>query len=70
MILTTNQHLLTVAEVATLLRVSKAHVSKLINGNVTGTPRLPAARLGRRVIIQKKCLEEWLSSLDTTRRLG
>ena len=66
----TDQHLLTLAEVAATLRVSKAHVSKLINGQVQGTPRLPAARLGRRVLIQKKFLEEWLLLLDTSRHFG
>jgi excisionase family DNA binding protein len=64
------QHLLTLAEVAATLRVSKAHVSKLINGRVRGTPPLPAARLGRRVIVRKESLEQWLLSLDMERRLG
>ena len=61
------QALLTLAEVAATLRVSKAHVSNLINGRVPGTPLLPAARLGRRVIVRKESLDQWLYSLDTGR---
>ena len=65
-----DHQLLTVAEVATILRVSKSHLSKLINGQVPGTPPLPAARLGRRLLIRKKCLDEWLFLVDTSRGLG
>lgn len=64
MTLTTDQTVLTINEVAALLRVSKAHVSKIINGQVNGVPRLPAAHLGRRVLIRREKLEEWLSRLD------
>lgn len=70
MTLTTERQLLTLAEVADLLRVSKAHISKLINGHVPGVPPLPAARLGRRVIIRKKSLEEWLLLLDNSGGFG
>lgn len=63
------QALLTLSEVATTLRVSKAHVSKLINGRVHGMPPLPAARLGRRVIVRKESLDRWLLALDNDRRL-
>jgi excisionase family DNA binding protein len=68
--LSTDQQLLTLGEVAATLRVSKAHVSKLVNGRVRGTPPLPAARLGRRVIVRKDSLDKWLLALDTERRLG
>ena len=56
--------LLTVTEVATLLRCSKAHVSKLVNGRVHGVTRLAPIRLGRRVLVRKETLEKWLVALD------
>jgi excisionase family DNA binding protein len=56
--------LLTIAEVAALLRCSKAHVSKLVNGHVPGTARLTAIHLGRRVLIRRETLDEWLLLLD------
>jgi excisionase family DNA binding protein len=60
--------LLTIAEVAIHLRCSKAHVSKMIHGLVTGVPRLPAAHLGRRVLVHRESLEKWLSLLDNPPR--
>lgn len=62
--------LLTLAEVAVLLRVSRAHVSKLINGHVRGLPKLPAARLGRRVLVDEGSLRSWLFLLDSSGRSG
>lgn len=58
--------LLTIAEVAIHLRCSKAHVSKMIHGLVTGVPRLPAARLGRRVLVRRETLEKWLLLVDNS----
>lgn len=58
--------LLTIAEVALFLRVSRAHVSALVNGKVRGVPRLPSARLGRRVLVARASLEEWLFRLDSS----
>lgn len=51
---------LTVAEVAALLRVSKAHVCKVIRGQVQGVTILPAIPLGRRLIIRRSTLEQWM----------
>lgn len=66
----TDRQLLTLREVAATLRVSKAHVSKLVNGRVRGTPPLPAARLGRRIIVRKDSLDKWLLTLATEQHLG
>lgn len=51
--------ILTVPEVAQLLRCSKAHVCNLINGKVKNAPRLPALHLGRRLLIRRETLELW-----------
>jgi hypothetical protein len=53
--------LLTLDEVATILRISKAHASKLTRGQVPGVSPLPAVRLGRRVIIQRERLFAWIN---------
>ena len=52
---------LTVADVAKLLRCSKAHICKIINGQVRGTPPIPSISVGRRKIIRKDSLLRWMS---------
>jgi hypothetical protein len=53
--------MLTLTEVATMLRISKAHASKLCRGLIPGTPPLPAVRLGRRVLVQRSELFHWIN---------
>jgi excisionase family DNA binding protein len=53
--------LLTLNEVAAVLRVSKAHASKLARGHVHGIAPLPVLRLGRRVIIRRDDLFQWIA---------
>ena len=45
--------MVTVREVAEILRCSKAHVCKIINGQVAGTTRLAAVGLGRRKLVRR-----------------
>jgi excisionase family DNA binding protein len=52
--------ILTAAEVARELRVSKAHVHSLIAGRVRGALPLPSITLGRRRLIRRASLEQWL----------
>jgi excisionase family DNA binding protein len=54
--------LLTTAQVAALLRCSKAHVSHLAAGRVGGCSPLPAIRLGRRMLVRRTTLTEWLAA--------
>jgi len=51
--------ILTVPEVAAALRVSRAHVYKLINGQVAGVSPLPAIIIGRRRLVRRSSLEQW-----------
>src|ERR1700685_4142972 len=53
---------LTVSEVACELRCSKAHVHNLINGKVHGARPLPALRLGRRRLVLRASLNEWIKA--------
>jgi excisionase family DNA binding protein len=50
---------LTVSEVASELRCSKAHVYKTINGVVPRVSRLPAISMGRRKLVRRSSLEQW-----------
>jgi hypothetical protein len=52
--------LLTLSEVAELLHVSKAHVSKAVAGLVHGCPAIPAVSLGRRKLVRRASLLSWI----------
>ena len=56
---------LTVAEVATALRSSKAHICNIIAGRVRGVAPLAVLRLGRRILVRRATLEEWKSRCET-----
>ncbi len=51
-------------EVATELHCSKPHVYNLIRGVVKGAPRLPAIKMGRRVVVRRSSLEQWKSAAE------
>ena len=61
---------LTVREVADILRCSKAHVCKIINGQVAGTPRLPSITLGRRKLVRRLTLLSWLAENEQGARIA
>jgi len=52
--------LLTMAEVAKLLHVSKAHVCNAIAGRVAGCPPIPAVSVGRRKLVRRESLVRWI----------
>jgi excisionase family DNA binding protein len=58
--------ILTAAEVARELRVSKAHIHNLINGKVHGALPLPSITLGRRRLIRRSSLNQWLRANEHT----
>jgi len=51
---------MTLKEAAAYLRVSKAHLSNLINGKVPGVPLLRHARIGRRTLVRREWADEFL----------
>jgi excisionase family DNA binding protein len=55
-------NVLTVSEVARELRCSKAHVHNLINGKVHDARPLPSLRLGRRRLVRRASLDEWIKT--------
>ena len=57
-----DQHILTINEVAGILRCSKTHVSNVINGKVAGVPKLAHLSMGRRKVIRRAWLEQWMEA--------
>ncbi|HZQ55265.1 MAG TPA: helix-turn-helix domain-containing protein [Bryobacteraceae bacterium] len=53
---------LTIPEVAEILRCSRNHVSNAMNGTVPGLPALPHFVMGRRKLVRREWLSEWLQS--------
>jgi excisionase family DNA binding protein len=56
---------LTLREVATILRCSKTHVSNLVNGKFEGVPTLTHVRMGRRIMIRSSWLNDWMEANKT-----
>ena len=54
---------LTATELAVELRCSKAHVHNLLKGKFSGL-RLPSIRIGRRVLVRREALCEWLKAVE------
>jgi hypothetical protein len=52
--------LLTLQAVAELLHCSKAHISNVIAGRVSGCPPIPAVHLGRRKLVRRESLITWI----------
>jgi hypothetical protein len=51
--------IMTAKEVANDLRCSKAHVYRLINGEINGLTPLPCLPLGRKKVVMRSSLEAW-----------
>jgi excisionase family DNA binding protein len=62
-----NSDILTTIEVARELRCSKAHIHNLINGKVRGAPPLPTIALGRRRLVRRASLDQWLRANECAR---
>lgn len=52
--------ILTITEVAEVLRCSKAHVGNVLRGRVQGLPKLTHFSLGRRKLVRREWLETWM----------
>lgn len=48
---------------ADYLQISKAHLSNIINGKVSGVPPLRHASVGRRILIKRIWADEWLEKI-------
>jgi len=57
--------IMTAAEVARYLHCSKAHVYNAINGNIDNVTPLPTLALGRRRLVRRTALEDWIRENET-----
>ena len=55
------KRILTIRDVAERLRCSKAHVSKLLLGEVEGVPAITHVAMGRRKVVREEWLEQWMN---------
>ena len=60
---TTN--ILTIKEVADILRCSKDHAQNVIEGKVRGLPKLTHLSLGRRKVVRREWLDQWMEANKT-----
>jgi hypothetical protein len=51
--------IVSIDEIATNLRCSRAHVYNAINGKLAGISKLPAICMGRRRIVRRSSFESW-----------
>jgi hypothetical protein len=55
-------NILTIKEVAEILRCSKGQVQNVLVGKVHGVPRLAPLRMGRRKVVRKEWLDYWMET--------
>jgi hypothetical protein len=54
--------ILTIKDVAEVLRCSKTHVCNVMAGKVAGVPQLAHIALGRRKLVRREWLNQWLEA--------
>jgi excisionase family DNA binding protein len=57
-----DDRILTINDVASILRCSKTHVSHVLAGKITGIPRLTHIAMGRRKLVRKEWLDQWMET--------
>jgi excisionase family DNA binding protein len=56
--------IMTLKQAAAYLQVSKAHLSNVINGKVPGVRPVRNFRMGRRILIKREWVDEWMETAD------
>jgi hypothetical protein len=57
---------MTLSQAALYLRVSKAHLSNVLSGKVPGVAPCRSFRLGRRILMKREWIDQWLESSHGT----
>ena len=60
----TESSVMNLRQAAAYLQVSRAHLSNVINGKVLGVFPIRSFRVGRRVLIKREWIDEWLETAD------
>jgi len=55
---------MTLSQAAAYLQISKAHLSNVINGKVSGVQPVRCVRMGRRILIKREWVNQWLETAD------
>jgi hypothetical protein len=58
-----DDRILTINEVAGILRCSKTHVSNALAGRVPGIPKLAHLAMGRRKLVRREWLARWMDEI-------
>lgn len=61
----TEDRLLTVEEAALALRCSRPYVYRLIDGVVPGLSKLPSLEIGRKKLIRRSAIDEWVRANES-----
>jgi hypothetical protein len=54
--------ILTVTEIADLLRCSKANVERALEGTLSGVPRMAHLLVGKHKVVRREWLQQWIES--------
>ena len=57
-----DNRILTINDVAAILRCSKTHVSHVLAGKIAGIPKLTHIAMGRRKLIRRECPDNWMET--------
>jgi excisionase family DNA binding protein len=58
--LPTHQEILDIKAAANYLGVSRSHLSHMLAGKIPGLPAIPHVRAGRRALIRRAVIDDWL----------
>jgi hypothetical protein len=58
----TTSNILTIKELANILRCSKTHALNVLEGKVRGLPKLTHLSIGRRKVVRKDWLDQWMEA--------
>ena len=56
----TPQEILDIKAAANYLGVSRSHLSHMLAGKIPGLPAIPHVRAGRRALIRRAVIDDWL----------
>ncbi len=62
--MSTESSVMNLRQAAAYLQVSKAHLSNVIQGKVLGVPPVRSFRLGRRILIKREWIDDWLETAE------
>ena len=55
---------------ANYLGISRSHLSHILAGKVPGVPAIPHVRAGRRALIRRAVIDQWISKQERAQPLG